>query len=312
MVVRYRLEVFILITLLTTLLCTIPPTLTGSITEKYVVLDVYRDGSVVVTQVVEIKEELPYIDIPLVAKPEKDTLVTYSGTLVLACELVSKDGRYFARVYAPSIGVLNVTYITLDLTSKGIEVPNEWTIRFSSKCDTVIVLPKGSILTSIPERFSAITSVSGRVMLVLPPGNYSISYVLEVLPEAMPAKPIKPKKAPPPEEVPPTKPTKPRPPIETTYLVLALVVVVIIAVITITLARRRVRVSSSTELMLSDVDRAIINYLRMRGGETTQSEIASTLGLPKSTVSRHIQKLRKYGIIEVKKVGKFNIIKLVR
>lgn len=65
-------------------------------------------------------------------------------------------------------------------------------------------------------------------------------------------------------------------------------------------------------LELGDVDLKILEALKDAGGEMLQSELQRVLGLPKTTVWRHVQKLRNLGYIEVRREGKTNRLVLKR
>ncbi|MET1101463.1 MAG: winged helix-turn-helix transcriptional regulator [Pyrodictiaceae archaeon] len=63
---------------------------------------------------------------------------------------------------------------------------------------------------------------------------------------------------------------------------------------------------------LDDLDKAIIDKLREKGGSEYQYVLQRELGLPKTTMWRRIKRLEKLGIIRVEKRGKGNYIILVR
>ena len=94
------------------------------------------------------------------------------------------------------------------------------------------------------------------------------------------------------------------------YTVLAIAIVIIC--LSALLLRRFTKHSSehssegSESEYLSDLDRAILNKLAEKGGSALQSELQKELGVPKTTLWRHIRKLERLGFVDVVKEGPFN------
>ena len=63
---------------------------------------------------------------------------------------------------------------------------------------------------------------------------------------------------------------------------------------------------------LNEVDNQIIEALKNFGGELYQSDLQRLLGIPKTTLWRHIRKLADMGIVEIVKEGRANKIKLLK
>jgi len=61
---------------------------------------------------------------------------------------------------------------------------------------------------------------------------------------------------------------------------------------------------------LDSTDRAIIEYLRRRGGQALQSKIMNELKIPKTTLWRHVKRLEREGYVTIEQVGRVNIVKL--
>ena len=75
----------------------------------------------------------------------------------------------------------------------------------------------------------------------------------------------------------------------------------------------RLRRSATKSLdlsQLSPLDRDIIEVVEKSGGSILQSELQKRLGVPKTTLWRHIRKLERMGIIQVVKEGGYNKIVL--
>ena len=76
--------------------------------------------------------------------------------------------------------------------------------------------------------------------------------------------------------------------------------------------RRPIDVSKLLEgkLHLHPEDREVVEYLGEAGGEAFESEIRNKFKLPKTSVWRMIKRLEREGLVEVKKVGGQNLIRL--
>ncbi|AEM38606.1 hypothetical protein Pyrfu_0737 [Pyrolobus fumarii 1A] len=87
--------------------------------------------------------------------------------------------------------------------------------------------------------------------------------------------------------------------------VIVVLVAVLVGVGVYSLTRRRREATPEQQPVLveglDDVDRMIVEKLREAGGSMLQSELQRALGLPKSTLWRRVQRLRKMGIVEVRK-----------
>jgi len=63
---------------------------------------------------------------------------------------------------------------------------------------------------------------------------------------------------------------------------------------------------------LSDVDLAILEAVKASGGSILQGRLQAELGLPKTTLWRHVKKLEKLGYLRIVKEGAFNRLVLLR
>jgi len=63
---------------------------------------------------------------------------------------------------------------------------------------------------------------------------------------------------------------------------------------------------------LDHLDRDIIDVLRKKGGKALQSELMNELDIPKTTLWRHVKRLEALGYVKVEKVGRVNIVKLIK
>ncbi len=92
------------------------------------------------------------------------------------------------------------------------------------------------------------------------------------------------------------------------YIPAVLAIAVVICIVLAVLKFFRIRRGSegSSTLHLDDTDKAILRKLIEKGGSSYQSEIQRELGIPRTTLWRHVKKLEKLGIVEVVKEGNLN------
>jgi len=76
--------------------------------------------------------------------------------------------------------------------------------------------------------------------------------------------------------------------------------------------RRRTEAEEVIEELIDETDKAILDTLKERGGELYQSEIMRILGIPKTTLWRHLRRLEILGYIMIKKEYKRNRVILKR
>lgn len=63
---------------------------------------------------------------------------------------------------------------------------------------------------------------------------------------------------------------------------------------------------------LSPLDKDILEVIASSGGSILQSELQRKLGVPKTTLWRHLRKLERLGIVKIVKEGGYNKVVLVR
>ncbi len=193
-------------------------------------------------------------------------------------------------IYPESTELVRVSYYTPDLTSKSGIV---WTLNFSSEVPFEVVLPENSVivdLSDIPLRISE-TSIT------MPPGNQSVSYIIE---------------SPSPVQNRQESPLK---------LILALGGVVLGAGGVLIWWRGKNRFDnggafedSLREILKSDElkeeEKLALKYLLEHGGRASQAEIRDALGIPKTTAWRMFKRLEEKKLIRIVKGRKENWIEL--
>ena len=76
--------------------------------------------------------------------------------------------------------------------------------------------------------------------------------------------------------------------------------------------KRTPKTIGEQEYRLSELDYAILALIRDNGGDMLQGKLQSELGIPKTTLWRHVKKLEKLGYLRIVKEGAFNRLILIR
>ncbi len=243
----------------------------GYDTEKYTI-SVYPDGYVEVSMTISISEAEETV--PLLGTPEDLMIYTVTGE-----PIYYEVGNDTIRVYFSEGERIVISYFTNDLTSKQGRI---WTLSFNSSSDVKVIFPASATIVGlnvIPKEFS---SSDEGLVIEFPMGNISVSYVLGREVE------------------------------ERSYLssltpfILLSIAVVLFGFLWIKKRSKKVGLKE----YLREEDRAVIEFLKERGGQAFESEIRKHFILPKTSAWRLIKRLEKYGIVEVEKVGGQNLVKL--
>ena len=76
--------------------------------------------------------------------------------------------------------------------------------------------------------------------------------------------------------------------------------------------RRVLRTVGEQEYRLSELDYTILALIKDSGGDILQGKLQGELGIPKTTLWRHVKKLEKLGYLRIVKEGPFNRLILIR
>lgn len=95
------------------------------------------------------------------------------------------------------------------------------------------------------------------------------------------------------------------------YIAPLIVVVIVLGAIILVFIRRRGS-TTTVSYTLSNIDKEILRKLDEHSGSAFQSELQRELGIPKTTLWRHVKKLEKLGYVKIVKEDGFNRIILVR
>jgi len=140
-----------------------------------VILTLYRDGLVHVTQIVRVNETIPQITLPLLSVSVINVLVVDENETVLDYEINGSNITVF------TLGATKATleYDTASLTSMEAGV---WTLSLKSPYNLTIMLPEDAEVIFLNEVPFSIDTEGNRITLSLFPGEWEISYVLPIVP----------------------------------------------------------------------------------------------------------------------------------
>jgi uncharacterized membrane protein len=242
---------------------------------------------------------------------------------------------------------VTLSYLASDLTRKNANV---WTLNVNTAYQITAVLPDNSRIVYLSDLPSSITSKDSKTVLVIPPGDWEISYTVPVAPSpspsptptptatvtpTIPPQPTPSTTLPPTTTTPTTSPTTTQPIPSTTttgplsptttvsempqlsvanlQYVLVIVSVSIIAVAVVMLARAlMIRRGQSEAFALRPEDKELLEYLTERGGRVLESELRQRFNLPRSSMWRTAKRLEALGYVRISKVGIQNQIEVVR
>lgn len=188
-------------------------------------------------------------------------------------------------------GVVNVSYLTLQATSKSGDL---WQAQLYMPCEGWLVMPPGSAPVQVSPLPIQVSYIDSSPELLLPEGQVSVSYMLS--PATTTATPTLTTSTSPPATTTPRHVTS-----SEAYLIAAMVVaIVVIALLLGFRVGKRLRRAEAAgpENALDDRDRAILDALARRGGEATASDLMKDTGIPKTPMYRRLSKLEGMGYID--------------
>ncbi len=221
--------------------------------------------------------------IPLPAKPLPASVALYVDGELIAPIVVNNS-----VVISSSPGSeFSITYIPETNIQDGIIM-----FTYFSDFESYIYIDKNIVLLSLPTNILDSSYVDNTLVIKFK-GGYDIQYAVK-------------------EGV-----TTPPPEVEGTNFMDLLPILVIVlggagVASLILLRRRKSNTEEIIEEFIDETDRAILDVLKEKGGELYQSEIMRILGIPKTTLWRHLRRLEVLGYVEIKKEYKRNRVILKR
>jgi len=201
-------------------------------------------------------------------------------------------------IYSFGASKAQIDYDTNTLTSKANEV---WTIQLQNPYELTVVFPVNSTVIYLSGAPSSIETVNSEVILRLSSGQWEISYLLALLEQqSSPTVPIQNSTGLPPEYL---------------ALIVVCVVVAVVLGVALFLVKRKPRFNLKKALnenpQLMTEDKEVLQFLVEKGGSAFEAEIRQRFpDMPRTSLWRLVKRLEKLELVEVKKVGLENQVKL--
>ncbi|NJE01031.1 helix-turn-helix domain-containing protein [Thermococcus sp. JdF3] len=297
------------------------PLVSGQYSVESLGLTVYSDGYVKVVAVIVPENYTVSFSVPLLATNVEGLTVIDENGKPLPYEI---NGSTLTVYFENATGV-RIAYYTPDLTAKNGAI---WSIRFNSTVPVKITFPDNAVivdLTDIP------LEIDGNSIL-MPPGNQTVSYVLEYQPTGTNVPTVPPTSGTTTELSNSTVPSNPGSPSSTpsapdegstNWTVVGILVLLALAAgggfaymkrggkeeRTPGISREDFERRLKEYELTKDEENALL-YLFDRGGRAKQAEVREMLGIPKTTAWRMFQRLEKQGLVRVYKKKRENWVEL--
>ena len=140
-----------------------------------VILTVYQDGLVHVTQVADVNETISEITLLLLSSSVSNLLVVDENESILYYDTAGSNITVF------TLGAIKITldYDTISLTSMEAGV---WTISLETPYNVTLRLPEDADVIFLSDVPTSIDTEGDRIILHLFPGRWEISYILPITP----------------------------------------------------------------------------------------------------------------------------------
>lgn len=242
-------------------------------------------------------EGVVYVNLTAPVEPGLNVLECPVEPIVVTLEALL-DGTHIPVVYydgaiavvADREGTVMVNYVANISVEDSVAV-----LRYGSDSEAILVVPPTVVLLALPQRLTE-ARLEGNMLVIRFRGPANVSFVTVPPPVQTPTAPQ------------PPRPEHPLPP----SLMYALAIVIVLAGVAGGLLTRRRSIAGAEALHLSAVDNAILEALRKHGGEALQSVLQKELGIPRTTLWRHIRKLERLGYVAVERVDGVNKVRLLR
>lgn len=292
------------------LLFVFSPLTLAQYTVENIELAVYEDGYVKVTQIITPDEYTVVVDVPLIGGNVKGLMVRDENNEPLLYKL----NNSILFIYFENVTNILVTYYTPDLTSKDGPL---WSINLTSEVPVTIIFPENAVivgLNSVPLKID-------KNKLIMPPGNISVSYVIERNPSSATLG----------TEVESNPPSPPQQGVQqetnTKWFFYAIPILAILIAGGYLLIKKQLSESSTSKFSLPltreefqkkiegmDLSRdemRVLLYLYDRGGKAPQAEMKKMLNIPKTTAWRMFKRLEERGLIRIYKKRRENWVELL-
>jgi len=250
---------------------------------------VYRDGLAHVTQAISVDELIPEVEVSLLSSSVENLIVLDENQLPVDYQINGTTLSIFT-LGAPHV---SIEYDTVALTNKAADV---WTLVLNSPHNLTVSLPKNSTIVYLNQVPTTIDTTGDELSLALYPGQWEISYIVPLQQEDQNG-------------------DSPWAAISLEYLVAAAAATsaIIVILVLFILRRRKINIkkilSQNPGLMKDDI--AVIEFLAENDGKAFEAEIREKFpDMPRTSLWRLVRRLEGLEIVEVKKIGLENLVKL--
>lgn len=265
---------------------------------KRLTATIYADGYVWVEYEVEASPFLPIVDLTLFGRNYEEVLVIGENGLLLEYN-ITQSGLQVGSLGLKSI---KVSYFTQDLTNKTGRL---WTFTIDAPVNITVRLPQELTVVGLSKAPLTISSEKDTLTLIFGSGPLTLNYIVEV-----------------------SAGTASREQntligfgwLGYTALVAGAVLIAGIAIL-ISLKRKRAVKVYEKEKRIIDVekiislrpdlrpdDKEVLRFLASAGGEAFESELRSRFNLPKTSMWRMVRRLKREGLVDIRKVGGQNLV----
>jgi uncharacterized membrane protein len=249
---------------------------------------IYKDGLTHITQTVTADELLPEITLLLLSASPENLLILDQNNQAIDYQ----TNTTHLTIFTFGATQVSVEYDTVLLTNKNADL---WTLTLSSPYALTVILPKNSIIMYLNNVPDEIETTGTELSLSLSPGQWEISYNVPLQTEEQTNEPAA------------TFPSE--------YLLIGGVIVVCAVAVLVFVFLQKKKISTkkivkqNPSLVAEDI--AVIEFLAQQNGKAFEAEIRQKFPeMPRTTLWRLVRRLEGLEIVEVKKIGLENQVKL--
>ena len=253
-------------------------------------MQIYRDGLVSIKQIANVEELYPQITIPLFSPTIENIIVLDQNQKIVDYELVDQNLTIF------SLGAtqISIEYETFSLTNKIAEV---WSINIENLYEVSVSLPKNSTVIYLNQMPDAIDTQENIITVTLPPNQWEISYLLS-----------------PSSSGNSDNGNTDQNLFQLEYFIVIFIVLILLIIIIFFVRKTRkpnVKKIFKKYPQLSKEDKEVIQFLGENEGRAFEAEIRVRFpDLPRTSLWRLARRLERMEIVEIKKIGLENQVKL--
>ena len=250
-------------------------------------VEIYRDGLSSVTQTVIVQDYYPQITIPLLSSSVENLVIVDQDQVPVDYEI----NNYNLTIFTLGSNKITIEYETLALTNKEAEV---WSLNINISFVTKLSLPKNSTVIYLNEMPSAIDTIDNIITFTLYPNQWEISYIL------------------PPSSIEDTDSGQTLILIEYFAITLGAIIITIIGLLYFFKKRKpNVKKIFKAYPQLSKEEKGVIQFLADNDGKAFEAEIRERFpDMPRTSLWRLVRRLERLEIVDIKKIGLENQVKL--